>query len=196
MSFFSNLFGGGNKSNNSNKRPAPTAELMPEDQFWKIIQSSFDAAGGDYERQQETLAEILRKTSLKDIVLYFNRFNQLRGLAYQWPLWGAAYIIGGGCSDDGFEYFRTWLIAQGKERYYKALSNPDSLAEVDEEHIAEVEWEGIAYVANDVYQELTDEEVDADSEFIENQEVTGKEWTEEGDDLKQMFPLLWEKYSR
>jgi len=26
---------------------------------------------------------------------------------------GAAYIINGGCSDDGFEYFRRWLVLQG-----------------------------------------------------------------------------------
>ena len=25
--------------------------------------------------------------------------------AYRWSLWGAAYVINGGCSDDGFEYF-------------------------------------------------------------------------------------------
>jgi hypothetical protein len=40
---------------------------------------------------------------------------------------GAAYIIDGGCSDDGFEYFRCWLISRGKETFIKLKANPDSL---------------------------------------------------------------------
>jgi hypothetical protein len=35
--------------------------------------------------------------------------------SYTNPLWAAAYVINGGCSDDGFDYFRGWLIAQGRE---------------------------------------------------------------------------------
>jgi hypothetical protein len=29
--------------------------------------------------------------------------------------WGAAYLANGGCSDDGFDYFRGWLIGQGRK---------------------------------------------------------------------------------
>ena len=32
-----------------------------------------------------------------------------------------------GCSDDGFEYFSRWLVANGKERYEKALADPSSV---------------------------------------------------------------------
>lgn len=35
--------------------------------------------------------------------------------AYTWELWGAAYVINGGCSDDTFEYFRAALIALGED---------------------------------------------------------------------------------
>ncbi|VVE59175.1 hypothetical protein PAN31117_05280 [Pandoraea anapnoica] len=42
-------------------------------------------------------------------------------------------MINGGCSDDGFDYFRGWLIAQGKRVFMLALAEPDSLAEVDVE---------------------------------------------------------------
>lgn len=37
--------------------------------------------------------------------------------SYRNPLWAAAYVINGGCSDDGFDYFRGWLIVQGHEVY-------------------------------------------------------------------------------
>ena len=47
--------------------------------------------------------------------------------AYRQELWGAAYLINGGCSDDGFVYFLGWLIAQGRDVYQAALPDPDSL---------------------------------------------------------------------
>jgi len=45
-------------------------------------------------------------------------------------LWGAAYLINGGCSDDGFDYFRGWLIAQGREVFERTVADPDALAEL------------------------------------------------------------------
>jgi len=40
-------------------------------------------------------------------------FRRYLNKAYTWDLWGAAYLINGGCSDDGFEYFRRWLVSRG-----------------------------------------------------------------------------------
>ena len=36
--------------------------------------------------------------------------------------------MNGGCSDDSFDYFRGWLIAQGKQVYEQALRDPETLA--------------------------------------------------------------------
>jgi Protein of unknown function (DUF4240) len=49
--------------------------------------------------------------------------------SYRWELWGAAELLNGGASGDGFEYFRAWLIAQGRAVYEAAMRDPDSLAE-------------------------------------------------------------------
>lgn len=46
------------------------------------------------------------------------------------PLWAAAYVINGGCSDDGFDCFRGWLIAQGREVFGRAAARPDALADL------------------------------------------------------------------
>ena len=46
---------------------------------------------------------------------------------YTWDLWGVAYILKGGCSDDGFEYFRAWLIARGRDFVAQALADPEGL---------------------------------------------------------------------
>lgn len=41
---------------------------------------------------------------------------------------GAAYLINGGRSDDGFDHFRGWLLTQGRATWQAALAEPDSLA--------------------------------------------------------------------
>lgn len=73
--------------------------------------------------------------------------------AYTWDLWGAAYVVHGGCSDDGFEYFRRWLVSRGRDVYEAALADPDSLAQLDVRPGADDVWEfeEIYYVAKDVY---------------------------------------------
>ena len=64
--------------------------------------------------------------------------------------------------------------------------------ELDEEKIEEVEWEGLGYVPSTVFEELTGQEMPFP--FKENHETSGKEWEEDGDDLKNMFPRLYDKY--
>ena len=51
-------------------------------------------------------------------------------LSYNEELWGAAVLINAGCSEDSFIDFRGWLMLQGKEVFYRALEDPDSLSEV------------------------------------------------------------------
>lgn len=46
--------------------------------------------------------------------------------SYNWDLWGAAYLINGGASDDGFDYFRGWLLTRGLARWRLAATNPDT----------------------------------------------------------------------
>ena len=43
--------------------------------------------------------------------LFEAAFRRYLNEAYTWDLWGAADVIHGGCSDDGFEYFRRWLVS-------------------------------------------------------------------------------------
>src|SRR5262249_33274178 len=99
---------------------------MGEKEFWAIIQSCRRVEGADYDALVETLA-----TFTPDRILQFAHwFDTFTNRAYTVDLWGAAYTINGGCSDDGFYYFRNWLIEQGKEVYDKAVADPDSLADV------------------------------------------------------------------
>jgi hypothetical protein len=64
--------------------------------------------------------------------------------SYNPELWCAAYIVS--CSG-GFEYFRCWLISQGKEVFYHVKSNPDTLIDEVIEGKESYEFEGFWYVA-------------------------------------------------
>src|SRR5215471_19298721 len=121
---------------------------MNTDQFWAIIDKSREASGGDPDRQMEQLEALLQEQDVADIVEFDRLFSELHNRAYTWPLWGAAYLIGGGCSDDGFMDFRGWLISRGREAFEAALDDPDSLAGwlPDDE---ETQVEGFQYVAKD-----------------------------------------------
>ena len=195
MNFFSKLFGGSKKNTNGerarNSNFTPSDQLMDEDEFWKIIERSKKSAARNFELQQEELANELRKLSPDAIIQFQNRFMYFRGEANTWELWGAIYIIHGGCSDDSFNDFREWVIGQGREFYYNTIRNPESLVEIDHDDI-EVDWEGLGYVPASVFEEITGQDIAA--LFKERLETTGRQWDEDSNDLKGMFPKLCAKY--
>ena len=78
--------------------------------------------------------------------------------AYTWDLWGAAYLINGGCSDDGFAYFRSWLISRGRAAYEEAVRDPDSLADLVDPDRDDYEFEDLWGLALVVYEERTGED--------------------------------------
>lgn len=103
---------------------------MDKAEFWRIIDRARAASGGDPNRQAEQIVEELVQRPVEDILAYAEIFYEYFDYAYDARLWDAAYLVGCGCSDDGFMDFRTGLIAQGKVVYENALHNPESLADV------------------------------------------------------------------
>ena len=101
---------------------------MNIDEFWQVIEK-----GKESDEPEEIISEELKKLSPEEIISYQEQFDSLFDKAYRWDLWGAAYLIGGGCSDDGFMDFRYGLISRGRKVYEDALNNPDSLASLGEE---------------------------------------------------------------
>ena len=81
---------------------------------------------------------------------------------YRTPLWGAAYVINGGCSDDGFDYFRGWLILQGREVFEHVVADPDVLADLpviraQAPGAAYLECEDTLYIASRAHRAATGE---------------------------------------
>jgi hypothetical protein len=134
-------------------------------------------------------------------------FGEVVNRAYDWNLWGAAYLIEGGCSDDGFEYFRRWLISMGREVYEAALRDPESLADVAGQPGIEfddlgTEFEEFGYVAYEVYEEKTGRELVDDIQPLSSpgpsarsREPAGYGWDfDDEDEVRRRFPKLMAKF--
>ena len=102
---------------------------MSEDEFWALIKLTRRA---ETRAHAEALSHELATRPVETIHLFDRRWAEAQRAAYRWDVWNAAYLIGGGCSDDGFMDFRSWLILQGRGVYHATLNDPDSLADVME----------------------------------------------------------------
>jgi hypothetical protein len=102
---------------------------MDEERFWRIIAKACRSNPRKVEEWDERLQSVLDKLQPHEIIEWNHIFDRLAAQAYTVDLWGAAYLINGGASDDGFYYFRCWLIGMGREVYEAAVANPDSLAD-------------------------------------------------------------------
>lgn len=164
---------------------------MDVDQFWKIIEDSRGGASasdpnGNMDRQIAQLTAHLASLPSNDVADFDRHFVNCMATAYRWDLWAAAYIINGGCSDDGFIDFRSWLISMGRTVFEASLGDVESLVNFAKDPTVEdCSFEEFQYVAGRVYGEPIDHEIDYPPE------PTGEPWDEESDELADRFPILW-----
>lgn len=167
---------------------------MTTDEFWELVELAKAQVDGtddpECERQAELLEGYLSQRSSADIVDFDRIFDECMEQANDWRLWGAAYIINGGCSDDGFDYFRGWLIAQGRVIFEAAIHDPDSLAEVVDPQRDDYEGECMLYVADNAYEAKTEAEM-PQYEIVHG-DTRGERWTE--DTLGSLLPRLGALY--
>jgi predicted DNA-binding WGR domain protein len=177
---------------------------MTEILFWELLANARNK-GEDPDEQLEWLITHLSRKPVKDIVMFDYFFNQNYRKSYTSNLWAAAYIIMGGCSDDSFDYFRAWLLYQGKEAYETIIKDPEKIIpylKIVEEEGDVPEFEDLMYVAGLGFEEKTGLE---DEEFfklyhqlVDDTYVLPEmefDWNEEDEvGLRNKFPLLWERY--
>ncbi|MFF9620691.1 DUF4240 domain-containing protein [Streptomyces griseosporeus] len=170
---------------------------MDETEFWELVDASREAAEGDPEEQADVLVERLRQLD-PDAVLDFARHFEARyNRAYRWDLWGAAWVLLDGASDDAFDFFRCWLIGQGREVFEGALHDPDALADLLDDFDEEVDGDGeeIGYAADEAYEELTGgvaPDLGLPPQPAEP-EGTPLDFEDERA-LAERFPKLWERF--
>ena len=175
-----------------------TASAMPADQFWQIIERAAQSSG-DPDAHVEALQLLLRELSAEEVISFEVAFRRYLNEAYTWDLWGAAYVVHGGCSDDGFEYFRRWLVSRGRDVYEAALADPDSLAQLEGPGSDDVwEFEEIYYVANDVFEEKGGEgdvrEYSEPEAGMGGPGPSGDPFEESEEHLARRYPNLWRRF--
>jgi hypothetical protein len=171
--------------------PGIAADSPPMDDaaFWQLIADTRAAAGNETDGQSDLLEQQLRRLPPKQIAQFARIRQRLDRRAYTYELWGAAYLIEDGCSDDCFRDFRGYLISLGRGPYEAALRDPDSLASVAQD--AETgNWENADDVAPDAYEGVADEDIPTgDSEPSGN--PRGTPWDDEQtEQLVQRYPRL------
>jgi Protein of unknown function (DUF4240) len=161
--------------------------------FWGLIEDTRAAASNDTGRQSELLEERLSQLPPQQIVDFARLRHRLDERAYTWDLWGAAYVIEDGCSDDCFRDFRAYLISLGRGTYERALRDPDSLASVVED-AEEGDWENADNVAPDAYESATGEDIPVDDSDLSG-DPRGEPWDDEDQDaLVARYPALAERF--
>ena len=161
--------------------------------FWPLIADTRQAAGNDTGRQSELLEERLSRLPAQQIVDFARMRRGLDERLYSWDIWGAAYVIEDGCSDDCFRDFRAYVISLGRGPYEAALRDPDSLAAVAQD-AEQGDWENADDVAPDAYQSATGEDFPLDDSDLSGT-PHGEPWDDEdGDALAQRYPRLAERF--
>jgi hypothetical protein len=163
---------------------------MTLDQFWNIVEKVHRDSRGDMDKKCELLEAELRRLPVDELRSFRRHFDECEDRAYTWELWAAAYIIGGGCSDDAFSDFRATLISMGRQTFERALADPQSLGDMD--YDAETaHYEGYQYVSTTVEEELGDGET-SPRYAPAPAEPSGQSWDE--DKVAELYPKLAEKY--
>jgi hypothetical protein len=137
---------------------AASTRWVNTDDYWALVDQARAGVNdpSDIEAVAARLVDVLVELGPERIVAADEEFQTLSAAGYNWSLWGAAYLIKGGASDDAFDYFRGWLIGHGRQVFEAALADPDSLADVvTVDDADEAECEALLGAARDAYRRAT-----------------------------------------
>ncbi|GAB3813622.1 hypothetical protein GCM10027605_57500 [Micromonospora zhanjiangensis] len=132
---------------------------------------------------------------MADIVGWNRHLTRVLTASHREDLWGAAYLINGGCSEDGFDHFRGWLIAQGRQVFARAVAEPDSLADLPRIRQAaatgeEFGSEAVLEIAAQAHRTATATELPADPEPRRTPD-TGDFWDfDDEEEARRRLPRL------
>ncbi|GAA2451030.1 hypothetical protein GCM10010191_81340 [Actinomadura vinacea] len=171
---------------------------MDRQDFWHLIDQAREGAPDDRAIAERATA-LLAVRPREDILAFQQLFWDLMSESYREPLWGAAYTINGGCSDDGFDYFRGWLIGQGRATFESAVADPDSLAgnpvvQEAAKDFMELDNESMLGIAYGAYRTAQGEEMPHDAYTIKHSDP-GPGWDfDDREETRRHLPRLTALY--
>lgn len=177
-----------------------SALMLDEKRYWSIVKKSLKNASSQ-ETQKRILIQEIEKLTPMEMIGFSLRTDKLLYDTYNSVTWCTGYIMNGGCSDDGFDYFRNWIISRGEERYHNAKKNPDNwISEVNQE-MEYYEYESFWNVAlaafknktgKVLYNYIDDENFKTKEEFYPSIEFTW--WENKAESMKKICPKLYKKH--
>lgn len=179
---------------------------MDENEFWSIIDEAA-LEKQDQDKHEKRLFQLLAQQTPKALISFQQHCDHYTERAHNGILWAASLLLNGGySSDDGFEYFRRWLISRGRAVYHLALNDPDTLADesikIESNGHPSASFESFSYVAHDVHEELTEtemlqEEPSTEDGYDQPSYEDDFDWQDYSNDvLQKELPRLWKKYGR
>jgi len=160
-----------------------------QERFWAVVGVPTST---DDEQRAAAIEHRLSARSVPEVVSFDAILRQQLTRSYTAALWGACYLVQGGCSDDGFEYFRLGLIVEGRAVFEAALANPESLAALPDPRLT-LEHESLAYVANLVHRAKTGMELPADGIRM-YPPIEDRGDFEDAAAMKKRYPKLWARF--
>jgi hypothetical protein len=171
------------------RRVHKDSRKMDPDVFWEFIAKcqSADTAEEKVDRLSETLAKF-NGTAIKTFARLLDCYmDEL----HHWDVWAIAFIARGGCSDDAFDYFKAWVIMQGRQVFESAVAAPLSLVE----HLKSGEdpqCEGLISAPEFAYEDQTSRTLPRSQRKAA--QIKGKEWKE--NELLLRYPTVFAALKR
>jgi len=165
------------------------------DRFWALVERARDGGAG-CRRVARRLTDTLVTLPPGAIEEFGHELSLRMAESYRWDLWAVAYIANGGASDDGFDYFRGWLLTRGRARFEEALRDPPA-AVVGAWRLLPFlpfECEEMLSVADMAYQHVARRPLPQSTMVPWPDPPLGKPWTEET--IEQVYPGLTARVKR
>lgn len=178
---------------------------MNKDVFWTMIDEMRVRFGENMQAAEKWMIQELKQYDAEDIITYQYIFLCYKDAADKYGLWSAASVMIPCCTDDGFNDFRAWLIAQGENNFYNSLRNPDCLANL--KPYGYCRFEGMNYIGVTAYEQLTGDDlydkITSKTIAVHQGETAGDiiyhpliEYPLDIEDLEILFPQLCNKNRR
>jgi hypothetical protein len=168
---------------------------MRTDDFWAVIaRATADRPATPGEVAKRAVADLAARDP-EEIVAWGRHLDKVMVASGTEDLWAAAYVIHGGCSEEGFDAFRGWLIAHGRDAVANSVKSPDSLANVAvikgaAETGAVFEAPEVLTIAAEAYREATGDEMPAEERPPTRPDVADLWDFDDEEEMQRRLPKL------
>lgn len=162
--------------------PARKRAGVSDKRFWNLIDTARKHAGsaGQF---AEALSAQLATCAPEDIGTFDRLLWDRLGRLNHRDLWAVAHLARGGCSDDSFDYFRAWIVAQGRAAFDAACRGPaDLLPYCDDSW--DLQCEELLSAADEAYRTATGRSLERSPRG--SAPLQGTPWSET--DLESRYP--------